>query len=351
MLEFFNRIAAKFSPDMGLDIGSEYIGAIECGNGQLWREPSRLMYENGSGRLLALGIKAKLMDGRTTSACRAERPVKNGCIGDYAGMLELLRFCLGRASRLGFLGPRLMLSVPVSYSDVDCRAASDVCRAAGAASVYFVPAPLAAALGAGLPVSQSKAFMILNIGADLSQAAVICMGGMAVFDSVPEAGAAFDSLIIDYCRTERDLIVGRASAEFLKSSGGCVWTEDDGSEMEIKGRDLRTGLPKRIKITAGDMCRVLKPAAGRIASLVQRVLQLTPPGFAGDIAETGLTLCGGGAQLQGLDQFLTRETGLFCQTAPEPAACTLRGIEQMLIDPRIMKAVNAAGTGWPAHTF
>lgn len=342
MLDFFDKLVSKFSPDLGVDLGSSVIGVAECGK-NYWREPARLVYEIKTDKLVTVGSQAKLMEGRLNRDKIVISPIREGCISDYDKALELLCFCLSRCSNLGLFGPRVLLSVPVGVSETDVRIISDLCRSAGARGISLVAAPLASALGCGLPVTQSQACLVVNIGADITQAAVICMGAIVVADSISVAGTALDKAIVDYCRRQ-NLVVGMGSAEQLKIEGGCAYTENGSLNFEIRGRDLKTGFPRKMKLTSAQILKILKPKLEPISNMLQRLIQLTPPGFTGDILNSGMMLCGGGSRLSGLAQYLAAETGFFCQIAEKPEDCTLLGLEQLYHDPRIMRAVEGAET-------
>lgn len=342
MLDFFDKLISKFSPDLGVDLGSSSIGVAECGK-NYWREHARLIYEVKTDKLIAVGSQAKLMAGRLNKDKILSAPIKEGCVCDYDKALELLCFCLSRCSNLGLFGPRVLLSVPVGASEADVRIISDLCRSAGARGISLVAAPLASALGCGLSITQSKACLVVNVGAEITQAAVICMGAIVVADSVPVAGASLDKAIVDYCRRQ-NLVVGMGSAEQLKIEGGCAYTENSALNFEIKGRDLKTGFPRKMKLTAAQILKILKPKLEQISNMLQRVIQLTPPGFTNDIVDSGMMLCGGGSRLSGLAQYLAAETGVFCQVAEKPEDCTLLGLEQLYHDPRIMRSVEGAET-------
>lgn len=342
MLDFFDKLVSKFSPDLGVDLGSSAIGVAECGK-KYWREAARLVYEVKTDKLVAVGSQAKLMAGRLSKEKLLSAPIKEGCICDYDKALELLCFCLSRCSSLGLFGPRILLSVPVGASEADIRIISELCRSAGARGISWVAAPLASALGCGLAVTQSQACLVVNIGAEITQAAVICMGAVVVADSVPVAGAALDKALVDYCRRQ-NLVVGLGSAERLKMEGGCAYTENNALSFAIKGRDLKSGFPRKMKLTAAQILKVLRPKLEQISHMLQRLIQLTPPGFTNDIVNSGLMLCGGGSRLSGLTQYLAAETGFFCQVAEKPEDCTLLGLEQLYHDPRIMRAIEGAET-------
>ncbi|MGM9997811.1 MAG: rod shape-determining protein [Candidatus Bruticola sp.] len=345
VLDFFDKLVSKFSPDLGVDLGSYALGVVECGKSS-WREPTRLVYDLKTDKPTAIGEEAKRREGRLGKNKLMKIPIKEGRVCSYDSALELLCFCLSRCSQLGLFGPRILLSVPVGTAEADVRIVSDLCRSAGARGVSVVSAPLASALGAGLSVTQSKACMVVNIGADLTQAAVMCMGAIVSAESIPVAGFSFDKAIVDYCR-DQNLVVGFNSAEALKISGGCAFTEKGSCIFEIKGRDLKTGYPRKMEITSAEILQIFRPKLEQIARMVQRVAQLTPPGFAGDILKTGIMLCGGGCQLSGLSGYLSEKTGFFCQAAEKPEECTLLGLEQLYHDPRIMRSVENAET----HNF
>lgn len=340
MLDFFDRLVSRFSPDLGLDFGTSFIGIVECGRNK-WREPACLAYEGSSRQLLTLGEKAKSIEGRCEESCKIIHPIIDGCIDDYDGVLELIRLCFSKCTRLGLLGPRVMVAVPVGSAETDWQVYTDLCRAAGARSVFVVPSILASAMGAGLDISGSKTCFVLDVGAGISQAAMICMGGIVMADYVPIAGDSFDQSIIDYCRYEKDLVVGKESAENLKINGGCAWTDKAEEEFVIKGQDLKSGLPRSVKLTAGEICRILTPNLQSIVDMLERLLQFTPPSFVADVAESGLWLCGGGSQLKGLEQFLALKLGIICGKIAEPNLCSLDGLEKMFYNPKIMHTVTS----------
>ncbi|MGM9992850.1 MAG: rod shape-determining protein [Candidatus Bruticola sp.] len=345
MLDFFDNLVSKFSPDLGIDLGSYALGVVECGKSS-WREPTRLVYDLKTEKSIAMGEEAKRREGKLSKNRFVKSPIKEGRVCSYDSALEMLCFCLSRCSQLGLFGPRILLSVPVGAAEADVRIISDLCRSAGARGVSAVSAPLASALGAGLPVTQTQACMVVNIGADLTQAAVICMGAVVSAEVIPVAGSSFDKAIVDYCR-EQNLLVGFNSAEALKIAGGCASAESLDCTFDIKGRDLKTGYPRKISVTSAEIRQIFLPKLEQIANMVQRVTQITPPGFAGDVLKTGIMLCGGSSRLRGLSQYLSEKTGFFCQSAEKPEECTLLGLEQLYHDPRIMRSVENAET----HNF
>ncbi|MBQ7528362.1 rod shape-determining protein [bacterium] len=350
MLDFFDKLVAGFSPDLGLDLGTSYVGMLECNRGK-WREPACLAYEGTPRQLLTLGEKAKIIEGRCEETCKIVHPITNGFIYDYDGVLELIRLCFAKCTRLGLLGPRVMVAVPVGSSETDWQVYTDLCKAAGARSVFVVPSILASAMGAGLDVSGSKTCFVLDIGAGVSQAAMICMGGIVAADCVPIAGDSFDESIINYCRQEKDLIVGKESAERLKTSGGCAWTDKAEEEFVVKGRDLKSGLPRAIKLTSGELCNILSSDLQIIVNMLERLLQITPPSFVADVAENGLWLCGGGSLLKGLEQFLAYKLSLLCVKVAEPKLCSLNGLEKMFYNPKIMYTISSDSLNRAVSSF
>ena len=338
-MDFFERLVAKFSPDLGVDLGSDWLGLVECGQAQ-WREAARVVYYLPQDQLSAWGAKARLLEGRLLPTSKLVSPFRRGRILDYRGALELGRQLLRRCHNVGLGGPRLTLALPVNASGLERQLACDWGRALGARAWSIVPTPLAAALGAGLELlCCAEAHLLVDIGAQSLQVALLSWGGVVAADSLPQGSDALDRALIEYCRAERGLVVGRASAEHLKIEGGCAWTLKRREEFSIKGRDLASGLPRRQKLSAKELLQIYKPHLERWSRFIQSFLQAAPPQLASDIMAGGLTLCGGGSLLQGLEQYLASSLGLICQRASEPESCTLRGLDRLGRDPRLRQAL------------
>lgn len=350
MLKFIDKVISRFAPDLGLDIGSDHIGICECGEGS-FREAARLMYEDESReRLLAVGMRAKLFEGRTKSGVFSLRPVRCGHVCDYEGALELLRFCLSKRAHTGVFGSRVVAAVPIGTADADRQIMSDLCFASGARGFYTVISPLASAAGAGLDIFGSESCIVVDIGSETTQAAVICMGGIVSAGIMPSGSRAFDKLIVSYCREQLGLAAGESSAEFFKKICDCSRIPDK-AELSLCGQDLRTGLPKRVKIDSSDIADIFAPQLRKLRDFILRIMQYSPPHFLESIVSGRAVLCGGGANLKGLDSFLAGETSLPFMRAQEAEFCTLKGLELSIKDPRIMRAAAAFNLNRTAAEF
>ncbi len=328
---------SSLSPDIGIDLGTAATPVMECGRGITLREPSYVAFDRLSDSLVAYGAKAKQMKGRVPSNIEVIRPVRKGVVADYKACEAMLR-CLISRTRRGLLGPRIMVGVPVDVTDVERKAVSEAVKSAGARSVYVVPQPLAAAVGCGLPVMEAHGTMIVDIGGGTSQAAVMSMGGIIVSDSIRVAGDSFDEALADYLRREHDLLVGNSIAERIKIEAGAAVLGED-AETNAAGRDIKTGLPRKVKLTSDEICRAFSGVLEEIANLVKRVLENTPPEFADDIVEYGISLSGGSSLLRGIDKYLTKRTGVYCQVSEDPLSSVAYGVEKMFGDPRLMRSL------------
>lgn len=338
-------LVGSLSPDIGIDLGTVSTPVLECGRGVTMFEPSFVAYDRGKGLVAAVGARAKAMFERVPERIEVVRPIREGVIVDYAAAEVMMRHLLRRTVSKGLLGPRIMVGVPVGASDVECRAVSEITRTAGARMVYVVPQPLAAAVGAGLPVLESRGSMILDIGGGTAQAAVISMGGVIVSDCVRLGGDAMDESIQRYLCRERGLLVGLTSAEELKVSASSAIECEQPLEAEVRGRDFQTGLPRKLMINSNDLCPALKGVLYEIGTLVMRVLENTPPALASDIMENGVALTGGGALLRGLDEYLRTLTGVPAYVVAEPLVSAALGTEILFHDPRLMRTLLSSGVG------
>lgn len=330
-------IFSGLSPDIGIDLGTAATPVMECGRGITLREPSYVAYDRLNDSLVAYGAKAKQMKGRMPSNIEVIRPVRKGVVADYKACEAMLR-CLISRTRRGLLGPRIMVGVPVDVTDVERKAVSEAVKSAGARSVYVVPQPLAAAVGCGLPVMEAHGTMIVDIGGGTSQAAVMSMGGIIVSDSIRVAGDSFDDALVDYLRHEQNLLVGPSIAERVKIEAGAA-VKGEEVETYAAGRDIKTGIPRKVRLTSDEICHALSGVLDEIADLVKRVLENTPPEFADDIVEYGISLSGGSSLLRGIDRFLSKRTGVYCKVTEEPLSSVAYGVEKMFGDPRLMRSL------------
>lgn len=345
MVTTVDRMLSHLSPDIGIDLGTAMTPVLECGRGVTVREPSYVAIDRKKDRVVAYGAEARLMDGRTPPHVEVVRPVREGVIADYDIAESMIRHLIGRTRSSGLLRPRIMVGVPSDATDVERRAVSEATRAAGARTVYIVPQPLAAAVGAGLPVLEARGSMIVDVGGGTSQAAVMSMGGIVVSGCIRVAGDRMDEALVSYLRRAHNLLVGDRSAEELKIAVGAALPVGQPIQAEVRGRDLPSGLPRALSIDSNELCSVFAEQVRDIAELVRNILESTPPELASDIVESGIALCGGGCLLRGLDEYLTQATGVYCYRVEDPLSSVALGAEKLFSDPRLMRIVFNGTTG------
>ena len=316
--------------DMAVDLGTANTLVFIRGRGIVLFEPSVVAISEETGRVYAVGAEAKRMIGRTPASIRATRPLRHGVIADFEVTEEMLRHFITRAGGSRFAFARVVLCVPSGITDVERRAVDEATRAAGARTVYLIEEPLAAAIGAGLPVADAVASMVIDIGGGTTEVAVISLGGMVVWESIRVGGYEMDDAIVDYVKNTHKLLIGQETAEVAKIEVGSAWPTDDAAETSVAGRDLVTGLLRRVTISASDVRRALEAPVGRIVAAVKDTLERTPPELAADVAERGIVLAGGGALLNGIDERLRSEIGLPVQLADSPLTCVAEGAGRSL---------------------
>jgi len=312
--------------DMAVDLGTANTLVFIRGRGIVLFEPSVVAISEETGRVHAVGAEAKRMIGRTPASIRATRPLRHGVIADFEVTEEMLRHFITRAGGSRFAFARVVLCVPSGITDVERRAVDEATRAAGARSVYLIEEPMAAAIGAGLPVADAVASMV----GGTTEVAVISLGGMVVWESIRVGGYEMDDAIVDYVKNSHKVLIGQETAEAAKLEVGSAWPQDDSAETTVAGRDLVSGLLRRVTISADDVRRALEPPVGRIVAAVKDTLERTPPELAADVGERGIVLAGGGALLRGLDEKLRTEIGLPVQIADSPLTCVAEGAGRSL---------------------
>ena len=326
----FSRVMGFVSTDMAIDLGTANTLIYVPGRGIVVDEPSVVAIaqrENGR-EVIAVGQEAKSMLGRTPDSIEIVQPMRDGVIADFAAAEEMIKHFIRRAQgRRRFGSPRIMICVPASATPVERRAVYEAALVAGARRVYVIEEPVAAALGANLPISEPRGSMIVDIGGGTTDIAVISLGGVIYSNSLRTAGHAMDEAIIDYIRTRHRLLIGRASAESIKKEAGTAINKVNGTHVavHIKGRDLQRGFPTEIKLQTHDIAEALSPPLQLIIDGIQRALNDIPPELAGDICESGVYLTGGGALLDRLDARLSNETGIKFKIAEDPLRCVVRG--------------------------
>lgn len=331
-----------FSKDIGIDLGTANTLIYLRGKGIVLREPSVVALNRYSREILSVGNDAKEMVGRTPDSIIAARPLSEGVISDFSMTYKLIKFFLKKVLKNGmFVKPRVVACVPSGVTDVEKRAVEDAVMQSGAKEVYIIEESMASAVGAGLPVVDPFGNMVLDIGGGTSEVAVISLGAIVTAKTVRVAGDAFDEAIINYVKKNHNLHIGDRTAEAVKISIGSVYPcEDLPAEMDVKGRDLVSGLPRNVVITAEEVREALGEPIKVVVDAVKETLENTPPELSADIVEKGIILTGGGALLKGLDRLLSAETMLPVRIADNPLDCVVLGAGILLEEIETLKLIN-----------
>ena len=322
-----------FSKDIGIDLGTANTLVFMKGKGIVMREPSVVAVDVRSDTVLAVGTAAKDMIGRTPGSIVAVRPLKDGVIADFDITATMLKHFIRKVVRSTmFSKPHIVVCIPSGVTEVERRAVEDAARQAGASQVELIEEPMAAAIGAGLPVAEPTGSMVVDIGGGTAEVAVISLGDIVTSCSVRVAGDKFDESIISYVKKKYNLLIGERTAEQIKIAIGSAYpTEDNnGTSVEIKGRNLVDGLPKNVTITAEEVREALSDPLATIVDAIKSTLEKTPPELSADIIDHGIMLTGGGALLRGLDQLVERETGMPVHVADSPLDCVVDGTGKRL---------------------
>jgi len=322
-----------FSKSIGIDLGTANTLVYMKGRGILLREPSVVAIERKSKKVLAVGNEAKNMLGKAPDSIEVFRPLKDGVIAEFEVTAKMLNAFFKRVTGTIFLNrPRVIICVPFGVTDVEKRAVEDATLEAGAKSVALIEEPIAAAIGASLKVSDAHGSMIVDIGGGTTEVAVLSLGGIVVPGSIRVAGDRFDEAIVDYVRRNFNVLIGESTAELIKKTIGAVHPDAQTEQMEIRGRNLYSGLPAKIILTTQDVIQALSEPIGQIVNTIKRTLANTPPELAADISDSGIMCSGGGALLKGLSTLLYEETGIKTYIAKRPLDCVVDGIGAVLDD-------------------
>lgn len=340
----FAKLMGMLSADMAIDLGTANTLVYVRGRGIVLNEPSVVAIEEfrGKKQVLAVGNEAKQMLGRTPGNIHAIRPLKDGVIADFEIAEEMIKYFIRKVhNRRTFATPMIVICVPSGSTAVERRAIQESAEAAGARKVWLIEEPMAAAIGAGLPVTEPTGSMVVDIGGGTTEVAVLSLGGIVYARSVRVGGDKMDSAIISYIRRNMNLLVGESSAERLKKEIGsaCPPAKGEGRTMEIKGRDLMNGVPKEIEVSERQIAEALAEPVAAIVEAVKVALENTAPELAADIVDKGIVMTGGGALLTSLDQVLRNATGLPVSVAEEPLACVAKGTGNALDNIDKLKSV------------
>lgn len=326
----FGRLRGLFSNDLSIDLGTANTLIYVKGKGIVLDEPSVVAIRDGGAgnrQIVAVGSDAKRMLGRTPGNISAIRPMKDGVIADFMVTEKMLQHFIRKIHSTRFLrpSPRVLVCVPCGSTQVERRAIRESAAGAGAREVYLIEEPMAAAIGAGMPVSEASGSMVVDIGGGTTEVATLSLNGIVYSDSVKVGGDKFDEAIIAYVRKTYGMLIGEATAERIKMEIGTAYPEEDPKEVEVRGRNLAEGVPRSFIINSSETLEALQQPLQQIITAVRTALEHTPPELGADISERGIVLTGGGALLRNLNRLIAEETGIPCVVADDPLTCVARG--------------------------
>lgn len=331
-----------FTKDIGIDLGTANTLVFMRGKGIIMREPSVVAVDTKTDTVRCVGQEAKQVIGRTPGSIVAVRPLKDGVIADFDITTSMLKLFIKRACGAAVLfRPRIVICIPSGVTEVERRAVREAAEHAGARSVMIIEEPMAAAIGAGLPIEEPTGNMVVDIGGGTSEVAVISLGGIVAARSIRIGGDEFDSAIIAFIKRKYNLLIGERTAEQVKINIGSAYPMEEETSMDIKGRNLVDGLPKNISISSEEIREALSESVSLIIDAIKETLELTPPELAADIIDRGITLTGGGALLRGLSQLIQKETGIDVHVAENPLDCVAAGAGSVLDNIELLREVVA----------
>jgi rod shape-determining protein MreB len=337
----FNKLLGMFSDDMAIDLGTANTLVYLKGKGIVAREPSVVAVRRssrGENEVVAVGKKAKDMLGKTPGSITAIRPMKDGVIADFEITGDMLRYFILKAhNRKTFVRPRVVIVVPSGVTPVERRAVRESAESAGAREIYLIEEPMAAAIGADLPVKEATGNMIIDIGGGTTEVAVISLAGTVTSQSIRVAGDKMDEALVQYMRRRHNLLIGDQTAELIKITIGTAYPDEDPQSMEVKGRDLVTGIPRTLEISGEEIRGALMELINTIVETVQMTLEKTPPELAADIVDKGIVLVGGGALLKNLDVLLREVTGVPITVADDPLSAVVLGAGRVFDDIELLE--------------
>ena len=319
-----------FRTDLGIDLGTASILVFAKGKGIVLNEPSVVAIDQNTGDFLAVGEEARSMLGRTPGNIRAIRPMRDGVISNYSITEKMLKYFYNRAVGKTLLKPRVIICVPSGITEVEKRAVLEASNHAGASKTFLIEEPIAAAIGSGLDITAPSGNMVIDIGGGTTDVAVISLGGIVISRSIRIAGDDCDEAITRYIRRKHNLMIGERTAEELKLNIGTAYPREKDISMEIRGRNLVTGLPKNIEIYSSEMLEAMEEPLAQIIETIHQVLEKTPPELAADIGNEGVMLAGGGAKLYGMDKLVSEKTGIKVKIAENPIGAVAMGTGKAL---------------------
>jgi rod shape-determining protein MreB len=340
---FFHKFLGIFSNDLAIDLGTANTLVYVKGRGIICNEPSVVVLRRDNKKPVAVGAEAKEMLGKTPSNIITIRPLKDGVIADFDATEEMLKYFIAKAhNRKSFVSPRVIMGVPSGITQVERRAVKDAAHSSGAREVYLIEQPMAAAVGVGLPVGKPSGNMIVDIGGGTTDVAVISLDGIVYSKAVRVGGDKMDEAIIAYIKRKYNLMIGERTAEHIKIELGSAYPSNNVEPIEVKGRDLISGIPKAINVTEEEIREALQETVGLILDTIKVTLENTPPELAADIVDRGIVLAGGGALLRGLDILIREQTGVPVVAPEDPLTAVVRGCGMMLDKLELLRKVAIA---------
>lgn len=328
------------SKDIGMDLGTSNILVAVKGKGIVLREPAVVAIDFRTDKIVGTGNEAKEMLGRTPESIRASKPMKDGVIADFTATKLMIRNIIKKVcKRYNISRPRVVVGVPAGITEVEERAVEETIIQSGAKEVYLIEEPMAAAIGSGMHIEEPSGSMIIDIGGGTTEVAVISLGGIVVSSSTRVAGDELDRNIIDYIKRRENLSIGETTAEEIKIELGCAMPLLTEKKMEIRGRDLSTGLPRNVVLNSAQILEAMSESINKIVETVKMTLEKTPPELSADLVEKGIVLTGGGALIKNLDQLLSSKTNMPIYISEEPLDCVVRGTEKTLEELSKLKPV------------
>ena len=326
----FNKIPKIFSEDIAIDLGTANSEVYVRGRGIVIQEPSVVAVNQKTGQVLAIGLEAKKMVGRTPGHIVATRPLRSGVISDFEVTEQMLRYFIEKARKRKWIGPRVIVGIPCGVTEVEKKAVIDAAKSAGAREVFLIEEPMAAAIGARLPVQEAGGNFIVDIGGGTAEVAIISLGGIVISKSLRIAGDKLDEDIIRFAQEEYKLLIGERTAEAIKIGIGSVFPLKEPRELPMRGRNLVTGLPEEILVSDEDIRRAMEKSVRQIITEIKTAIEETPPELLADIMANGIYLSGGGALLRGLDTLVQKETKIPTKIIEDPMTAVVRGAGMVL---------------------
>jgi rod shape-determining protein MreB len=337
-----------FSHDLGIDLGTANTLVFVKGKGIAVREPSVVARHKKSKEIIAIGTQAKKMTGKTPAAIETIRPLTDGVIADFDATEAMLTHYIrsvheGRGILPKLPKPLVVIGIPSGVTEVERRAVQDAALRAGARKAYLIEEPMAAAIGVGLPIERPEGFLIVDVGGGTTEIAVISLGGIVIERCLRVAGDEMDEAVANYFRLKYSLLLGEATAEEIKIQLGSAYPVGKERQTIVRGRDIETGLPQSLKVSSTEVREALAPVVSQITDAIAEVIEETPPELVSDVLKRGVTLCGGGSLLEGLDKLIAEETKMPVWPVEEPMTAVVRGCGKLLEDPELLNKVKVTG--------